>query len=423
MASRRSRRVAGEAELEISIPNHFRCPISLELMKDPVTVSTGITYDRQSIERWMDMGHSMCPVTNQTMHTDHELIPNHIIRRRIQDWCVAHKALGIERIPTPRIPVSPAMASQLLSEIASISQLGDVQSYLELVMRVKALVKESERNRRCFMSSGAGRVFACSFSEFASNTSKFSGVLEEILSVITAMAPLDEDACWHLSSPESMSFIVYMLQCGDLGRRLNAVVAVKELVSRSKNAVEIVAETEGLVEALVKLIKEPISPQTTKASLVATYYLVSSAEKTAERFVELGIVSLLLEMLVDSEKSMSEKALAVLDSVLVCEKAKNDAYDNALALPVLVKKMFRISDMATEFAVSAIWKLCKKGGEECLIEALQVGAFQKLLLLLQVGCSGETKEKATQLLKLMNGSKKKLECIDVMDFRGLKRSL
>lgn len=35
---------------ELIVPNHFRCPISLELMKDPVTLSTGITYDRETIE-------------------------------------------------------------------------------------------------------------------------------------------------------------------------------------------------------------------------------------------------------------------------------------------------------------------------------------------------------------------------------------
>ena len=100
-------------------------------------------------------------------------------------------------------------------------------------------------------------------------------------------------------------------------------------------------------------------------------------------------------------------------------------------MPVLVKKMFRVSDMATEFVVSALWKLCKNYKEEeeegerrggCLVEALQVGAFQKLLLLLQVGCGGSTKEKATDLLKLLNGYTSRAECIDTMDFRGLKRS-
>ncbi|GMJ03616.1 hypothetical protein like AT3G02840 [Hibiscus trionum] len=89
-------------------------------------------------------------------------------------------------------------------------------------------------------------------------------------------------------------------------------------------------------------------------------------------------------------------------------------------MPVLVKKILRISELATEYSVSAIWKLSKYE-ERVLMEALQVGAFQKLLLLIQVGCSDETKEKATELLKLLNPYRPGLECIDSLDFKDIKR--
>ncbi|MCD7456318.1 hypothetical protein HAX54_031271 [Datura stramonium] len=50
-------------DVGVQIPYHFRCPISLELMRDPVTVCTGQTYDRQSIESWVATGNTTCPVT------------------------------------------------------------------------------------------------------------------------------------------------------------------------------------------------------------------------------------------------------------------------------------------------------------------------------------------------------------------------
>lgn len=431
LAAKRSPDIA-----ELSIPTHFRCPISFDLMKDPVTMSTGITYDRQSIETWLDMGNTTCPVTNQELNVE-DLIPNHSIRRMIQDWCVANHSYGIERIPTPKIPVTPAQVSEILSGIATASRRGETTKCRELVARVKALAKEGERNRRCLASNGAGRALAASFSSFAAGPSENSatGVLEDILSALVFMLPLDEEAAWHIGSPEPLNSLVSILKCGDLARRLGAVMVVKDLVSANKEWVEVMAKTEGLIEALVKLIKEPIFPQATKASLVATFYMVNSDERMASRFVDLGLVPVLLEILVDPEKSMCEKALAVLDGLLSCEEGREKAYEHALTMPVLVKKMFRVSDMATEFVVSALWKLCKnyKGEEEeeeeegerrdgCLVEALQVGAFQKLLLLLQVGCGSSTKEKATDLLKLLNGYRGRAECIDTMDFRGLKRS-
>ena len=80
--------------------------------------------------------------------------------------------------------------------------------------------------------------------------------------------------------------------------------------------------------------------------------------------------------------------------------------------------------MATEFAVCTLWKLFKNDkrdeddDESVLVEALQASAFQKLLVLLQLGCDETVKEKATELLKLLNRYRKKLGCVDSsMDFK------
>jgi hypothetical protein len=209
--------------------------------------------------------------------------------------------------------------------------------------------------------------------------------------------------------------------------RLNAVLAIKEAVSRDGAFVDLADDkVDKVVDALVVIIKAPICPQATKAAMVATYHLASSDERVAARVASTGP---LIEALVDADKSVSEKALAVLDAMLASEEGRASARGHALAMPALVKKMFRVSDVATELAVSAMWRLgCKasSGDEEaaatgCLVEALRVGAFQKLLLLLQVGCRDATKEKATELLKMLNKHKGLGECVDAVDFRGLNR--
>ncbi len=42
----------------------WTCPISLCIMVDPVMLpDSGITYERAAIQRWIDMGDLMCPVT------------------------------------------------------------------------------------------------------------------------------------------------------------------------------------------------------------------------------------------------------------------------------------------------------------------------------------------------------------------------
>ncbi|CAI5508504.1 unnamed protein product [Closterium sp. Naga37s-1] len=57
-------------------PDDFRCPISLEIMRDPVIVSTGQTYHRACIEQWLKEGHKTCPKTQQILSQPASLIPN-----------------------------------------------------------------------------------------------------------------------------------------------------------------------------------------------------------------------------------------------------------------------------------------------------------------------------------------------------------
>ncbi|OMP07906.1 hypothetical protein COLO4_06947 [Corchorus olitorius] len=420
-----------ELDMELTIPTHFRCPISLDLMKDPVTLSTGITYDRESIERWIESGNETCPVTKQVLPS-FDQIPNHILRRMIQDWCVENRSRGVERIPTPRIPVSPYEISDVCSKIVGATRRGDGKKCGELVMKIKNWGKESERNKRCVVENGMGCVLSACFESFASNSlEKHGNLLGEILSVLSWMFPLGEEGLSKLGSAISLDFIVWLLKNGDLSARQNSVLVLKELLysNYSHLIMKKLLEIEGIDEALVYLIKDPISPTATKASLMAIYSIISSSvsnDKISSRFLELGLVGLILEIVFDAEKSVCEKALTVLDALCNTEQGKEEASKNALIMPIIVKKILRVSDSATELLLSIFWKLCKnerKNGEEALmIEAIQVGAFQKLLVILQVGCGENTKEKVKELLKLLNVYKNRVDCVDSsMDFKYLKR--
>ncbi|KAE9612208.1 hypothetical protein Lal_00022119 [Lupinus albus] len=75
-----------EVKSGVSIPPYFRCPLSVELMFDPVIVASGQTYERQSIQKWLDHGLTVCPKTRQRLtHTN--LIPNYTVKAMIANWC------------------------------------------------------------------------------------------------------------------------------------------------------------------------------------------------------------------------------------------------------------------------------------------------------------------------------------------------
>ncbi|KAK6249840.1 U-box domain - like 10 [Theobroma cacao] len=409
---------------ELEIPRHFLCPITLDLMKDPVTLSSGITYDRESIETWLEDGNFTCPVTNQLLRS-FDQIPNHSLRKMIQDWCVENGKYGVERIPTPRIPVTSEEVSEILFAIMDSNRRLDQCGCLDSVQKIKKWCMESERNRRCITANETAGVLAAAFDAFACDSfERNANVLEEILCVLNWMFPLDGEALEHLGSQSSLRCMVWFLKCRDLSVKQNSMAALKELLSCDQQYGEGLAAIDGVNEMLFNFIKDPISPSITKASLMVIFHMVSScssSEKIKSEFLDMGLVSLLLETIVESERSLCERALGVLDKLCDSKQGREVAYNNALAMPVLVKKILRVSELATEYSVSTIWKL-SKDEERVLIEALQVGAFQKLLLLIQVGCGDETKEKATELLKLLNPYRAGLECIDSVDFKSLKRS-
>lgn len=70
----------------ITIPSDFCCPLSLDLMSDPVIVASGQTYERSFIKKWLEQGCTVCPKTRQTLaHTN--LIPNYTVKALIANWC------------------------------------------------------------------------------------------------------------------------------------------------------------------------------------------------------------------------------------------------------------------------------------------------------------------------------------------------
>lgn len=71
--------------LEVKIPSFFRCPISLDVMRSPVSLCTGVTYDRASIQRWLDSGHTTCPATMLPLPST-DLVPNLTLRSLIAHW-------------------------------------------------------------------------------------------------------------------------------------------------------------------------------------------------------------------------------------------------------------------------------------------------------------------------------------------------
>jgi len=66
------------------IPPEFRCPLSLDIMIDPVILSDGHSYERKYITQWIQQN-PVSPITKQPI-SEQEIKPNVDLKQKIQNW-------------------------------------------------------------------------------------------------------------------------------------------------------------------------------------------------------------------------------------------------------------------------------------------------------------------------------------------------
>ncbi|KAJ4898575.1 ARM repeat superfamily protein [Raphanus sativus] len=332
----------------------------------------------------------------------------------------------IERIQSPRVPLTPRAAAEICRRLENATAREENGECFKIVSRIKNLVREGgEANKKCLLQNGVVSALTSCFQRFSSTRGEQQArLLEEVLSVLTYWLPLSRtEGFTKMGSAASLQRLVRFLNAADAKTRQNAAVCIREVIAVDKMYVYALTDIEGACEGLIMIIRDSVSTSSTKTSLMAIYRAVSCDNKIAAKFVKLGLVALITEVLMNnSEKSVCERCLVVLNVICDNEQGREDA----LIVPLLVKKILRVSELATQCSVSVLWKLWRKKGEDVLLEALQVGAFEKLLVVLQVGCEEKTKERASELLRNLNRCRNEIEktnCLDSsMRLKNVKKS-
>lgn len=95
-----ARRLKASDPDKIRPPKEYCCPLSLELMADPVILASGQTFERVFVERWLEQGNLSCPVTKHVL-SHKSLIPNFALRSSIATWC---KGNGVPIPQSKKLP-------------------------------------------------------------------------------------------------------------------------------------------------------------------------------------------------------------------------------------------------------------------------------------------------------------------------------
>ena len=89
-----------DVELNLNPPDRFLCPITCEVMTDPVVSIHGHHFQREAIISWLSQGNDTCPLTRKPL-TMNKLIADRGLQAQIQNWW---RIQGME--PPPRDDVA-----------------------------------------------------------------------------------------------------------------------------------------------------------------------------------------------------------------------------------------------------------------------------------------------------------------------------
>uniref|UniRef100_A0A0E0K0S7 U-box domain-containing protein n=1 Tax=Oryza punctata TaxID=4537 RepID=A0A0E0K0S7_ORYPU len=410
------------------VPSYFLCPISLEMMRDPVTLATGITYDRSSIERWLfgggDGGKGTCPVTRrQLAPAEREVTPNHTLRRLIQAWCAAH---AVERFPTPRPPVDSCRVAALVDEgtmLGGGAGGGGRQRQLAALREIKAIAAESDRNKRCVEATPGAVEFLVSVvvqAHTATSTSTdrsaddlFDSVIdspmstsspeEEALGVLCSLKP-SETTLRRILDKNNGGFLdtlASVLRSPSYRSRAYAILILKAMTS-AMSPERLMAVSSELVEEVVRVVSDGVSSKAVKAALHVLCRLCPWGRNRV-KVVEAGAVAALVELLLDEggrRRRAAELALVAIDHLCGCAEGRSELVAHPAGLAVVSKKAMRVSPAATESAVRALYAVARNSATPAVLhEMLAVGVVAKLLLVLQVDGGERARVRAREMLR------------------------
>lgn len=106
-----------------SVPHHFFCPITQDIMHDPVKTIDGMTYDRAAIERWF-LEHSTSPLTGLPLNAK-TLVPHVTMREQITNFVKRHAHLKSDNSSMQLFAEEAALAGAAASSEPSTAAPGN----------------------------------------------------------------------------------------------------------------------------------------------------------------------------------------------------------------------------------------------------------------------------------------------------------
>ncbi|KAA8543555.1 hypothetical protein F0562_021699 [Nyssa sinensis] len=351
------RPISWKLHASLACPEEFRCPLSKELMRDPVIVATGQTYDRLFIQKWLKAGNRTCPQSQQVLsHTI--LTPNHLIQDMISQWC---KSQGIQLLDPVQYSnedgLTEADRDHFLSLLEKMSSTLPDQK--EAARELRLLTKKMPSFRAMFGESlDAIPQLLNPLSQSTSQSDIQPDLQEDLITTLLNLSIHDNNKKLVAETPMVIPLLMDALRSGTIETRSNAAAALftlsaldsnKALIGKSgalKPLIDLLEEGHPLAmkdvasaifnlciihenkaravrDGAVRVILKKIMNRVHVDELLAILAMLSSNQKAVEELGELGAVPCLLSLIRESSCARNkENCIAILHIICFSDRTK-----------------------------------------------------------------------------------------------------
>ncbi|GFY86306.1 senescence-associated E3 ubiquitin ligase 1 [Actinidia rufa] len=413
----------------------FICPLTKQIMHDPVTLENGQTFEREAIEKWFkeckESGRKLvCPLTLKELRST-ELNPSIALRNTIEEWNARNEAAQLDMASRS---LSPGSAEndimQALKFIQHLCQKSRSNKHVirnaELIPMIVDMLKSSSRRVRCkaletlliVVEEDSDNKEIMAEGDTVRTIVKFlsheqSKEREEAVSLLYELSK-SETLCEKIGSINGAILILVGMTSSKSEHLLTVEKADKTLenLAMCENNVRQMAEN-GRLQPLLTLLLE--GPPETKLSM-ASYLGELVLNNDVKVFVARTVGSSLINIMRSGNIQSREAALKALNQISSFEGSARVLIDAGI-LPPLVKDLLFTVDMnqlpmrLKEVSATILANVVSSGYD---FDSIPVGPDHQTLV---------SEETVHKLLHLISNTGPAIECKLLQVLVGLTSSL
>ncbi|KAG5390138.1 hypothetical protein IGI04_031679, partial [Brassica rapa subsp. trilocularis] len=415
-------------EYNATLPEHFKCPLSLTVMYDPVIISSGHTFERMWIQKWFECNDS-CPVSKRILD-DFTLQSNVAMKDQISKWC-SKKGLDVQDPAMKHVNAShnldfsiPSFSSPLYNisdlscfrssdisssfsteseteirdsthsewEIEPLCELSKLpwNAQVKVVQDVRSLFEQDSKAARSMSPS----KFIEPLVTFLKNAHERNGtdVVKDGLELLLTFLSGNRRAI------DSLGEEVFEMLCVFLGSELVAeeTLNVLEVLSNHPHRLSKITST-GSLSCLLK-IAESGAENLQEQAMITLKKLCSSNEICLE-MVSLGFVQKLTSFL--QQNVFSKYSIIMLKNLCNTEKGRVCVTETPGCLASISDLLDSNVSEEVENAISILLQLCVEKIEYCYLVVREGLNIYSSLLLISNNGTEEAKVGASELLRAL----------------------